>query len=301
MNKIHPVVFFVFKRPDRIVQFLDSIVSAGTKRIYIFADGPRHKQDKELTDLVKKKIKSFIQTHPKLTIYPAFSSTNKGLKRSIIDGLHLVFSLEEAAIILEDDCLPHPDFFTFCNKLLTKYLHNPAVFSISGFSHEFSSQYSYDFSKYPQCWGWATWARAWKKYDEGIVSWDDSTKRKSILYDLNNIFNQWFWKKIFEMIFAKRLETWDYQLTYSHLAHKALSIIPKVNLISNIGFDSSASNTKWKANYANKETKPIDWPLVHPKQIVANKQLDDLIISKHYISTVPLFGLFQTILKGILR
>jgi hypothetical protein len=50
------------------------------------------------------------------------------------------------------------------------------------------------------------------------------------------------------MISAKRIETWDYQLTYSHLAHKALSIIPKVNLISNIGFDSSASNTKWKAN-----------------------------------------------------
>ncbi|HSP63875.1 MAG TPA: hypothetical protein VLQ90_12890, partial [Pyrinomonadaceae bacterium] len=89
-------------------------------------------------------------------------------------GIDWVFEQVEEAIILEDDCLPHPSFFRFCEELLERYRDDERVAAIGGSNllPEWSKDtQSYHFSLLGGIWGWASWRRAWRYYDPEIRSW----------------------------------------------------------------------------------------------------------------------------------
>src|SRR5660398_212016 len=93
----------------------------------------------------------------------------RGDRRLLNDGTAWSFEQEEEGVILEDDCLPHPDLFRFCDSLLARYRNDPRVWIITSdnFRRGDASYYS---SKYNHCWGWASWRRPWKHYDGDIAS-----------------------------------------------------------------------------------------------------------------------------------
>lgn len=292
MNNI-PVVFFVFKRHSTTYSFLDQFILSGIRKIYIFADGPRNEEDKNDTDLVKKEIQRFQESHPEIIIITKFNDVNLGLKKNIVQGLNFTFEHEDSAIIVEDDCVTTPDFFKFCSEMLTKYKDVIKVMSVNGTSTGGEFEHSYDFSRYPQCWGWATWKRAWKMYDPNLThftvkKWDMLSKRLNFSPML-----KWYWGTMLTMVKAEWVKTWDFQWSYAHFYHDGLSIAPSVNLIKNIGFDNVATNTKTKSKVSGMATEFMKWPLIHPSKILENKSVTLKATYDFYLNPIAIGGLLR--------
>lgn len=294
MTKSYPVVFFVFKRPKYTYDFLIRMYDAGIKKVYVFADGPRNEEEKILTDAVRAEIERFKTDHKDIALITHFANQNTGLRKNIINGLNLVFKNEAAAIIIEDDCEPSPDFFKFTKAMLTKYGGEPRVMSINGMSVGGDyGDYSYGFTKYPQCWGWATWAKAWKLYDPQMVgfnpqSWD--TLSDSLGFSV--ILKKYF-LVMFNLIQKGQINTWDFQWTYAHFVSHGLAISPCVNLVKNIGFDKAATNTKVKSSVSSLATVELSFPLKHPTNIIENKSIGMAIERSFYKNPIAVLGLIR--------
>ena len=149
--------------------------------------------------------------------------------------------------------------------------------AISGDNFQFKNKrtdYSYYFSRYVHVWGWATWRSAWNKYDVSLKKWP---RLKSNNW-LNDIFsdkaNELYWSYNFENVYKGNIDTWDYQWTFACLAHNGLTILPHVNLISNIGYDKDATHTKNQKIFANMQVEEISFPLKHPPSVVRNITAD---------------------------
>ena len=273
-----PVVLFIFNRPDTTEQVFQSIRQVKPKTLFVVGDGPRVNQinDSPRCAQARAVIQQIdwnceIQTH--------YSTTNLGIKSQVEKGLGWVFSLVEHAIVLEDDCVPHPDFFYFCEKLLKRYRDESQIMTISGEGGlSFPvSQASYQFSRYPLIWGWATWRRAWERYDPTMSQWPRLRESNWLDELLQDPYATEYWFRIFQ-INHKTLENWDYAWVLSTWLHNGLSIIPNVNLISNIGFRPDATHTKDAlSRSANRPVGALEWPINHPLQILRDSKFDKQI------------------------
>lgn len=276
-----PVLFIVFNRPDKTERIFQRIRAIKPKYLYIAADGPREDKEKELCNEVRK-IVSNVDWECEAKFL--FRNENFGCSRAVISAIDWFFQNEEYGIILEDDCYPDLSFFPYCSELLTKYQGDTRVMMISGSNLGMESgDSSYFFSKYGQIWGWATWKRAWAKF-ERTVNIDDVNLR----FDSNKEKN--YWRKNFSRII------WDVQwAVYSVWKNNGVAILPNVNLISNIGFGFGATNYKDKNNInAEIEIGSMTFPLIHPKVIAVSTEIDKKIFKQSYF--VPFH---KRIIRGI--
>ncbi len=294
LNK-YPVVLFIYMRPEATLTLLNKIIQAGIEKIYIFADGPKNKEGSKVTALVRQTVEKFIQNNPKISYKCSFSVDNKGLEQNIVSGLNQVFRDEDAAIILEDDCIPHPDFFRYMTENLNIYQNVEKIMSISGTGVGRYSKYSYDFSRYQLCWGWGTWKRAWEMYDSRL-----STLGQRNFNYLNKI-SEYYWQNIFKLVKSRDIKTWDYQWTYAHFIEGSIAIIPSENLVSNIGFDNVATHTKISSIASNMATKAMSFPLSHPVKVVENIQLTKAIERKFYLHPTAILGLLKYIFLSTMK
>lgn len=266
-----PIAFLIFNRPDTTQQVFNAIRQAKPPKLLVIADGPRktHPDDLEKCTAVRAIIDTVDWDCEVLTNY---SDINLGCKNRVSSGLDWVFEQVEEAIILEDDCLPEPSFFPFCEELLERYRHNEQIMAISGDNFQFGRKrtaHSYYFSIYNHCWGWATWRRAWQHYDVNMRQWPKINKRKFFKNLFSNIYATQYWQSKFTQTYAGKINTWDYQWTFTCWQNNALTVLPEVNLVKNIGFGNASTHTTNQFNpYANLETSPIDFPLNHPTEIV---------------------------------
>ena len=150
-----PVAFIIFNRPDTTKRVFAEIAKARPPKLLVIADGPRadHPADVEKCAAVRAIIDGVDWDCEVLKNY---SDVNLGCKRRVSSGLDWVFDTVEEAIILEDDCLPHPTFFRFCEEMLEKYRDDKRIAMISGDNLQFGRKrtgYSYYFSRYPHIWG----------------------------------------------------------------------------------------------------------------------------------------------------
>jgi len=271
------IALFIFNRPDTTEQVFAEIAKVKPPKLLVIADGPRigHPSDGERCKATRAIIE---KVDWDCKVLKNYSDINLGCKRRVSSGLNWVFNMVEEAIILEDDCLPHPSFFRFCEELLEKYRNNEQVALISGanlFLSRKKTPYSYYFSRYPQIWGWASWRRFWKHYDVNIKRWSElrnSDWLKDILGSKGPIYH--YWEKVFDATHQGKTNTWDYQMVFALWAQKALAIIPQVNLISNIGWSNDPNFRKRYHKFARMKTKAMKFPLVHPPYISRHAAAD---------------------------
>jgi hypothetical protein len=292
-SKPYPVVFFAYKRPDTTQQFLDLFQGSGAKVIYVFSDGPLREEDSEEVAKVRRTIDDFAKEFPSMTIHRHYAKKNFGLKKNIIAGLTKVFAEVDAAIIIEDDCLPHPDFFAFCSEMLTKYEDDDRVMAVNGTSVGGGSDYSYDFTRYPQCWGWATWARAWKLYDPNLTVVDSDEWHDMKREIWSDPVARWYWDSMLHLVKWGQVKTWDFQWSMTLLTHGGYAISPHTNLITNIGFGESATNTKTKTPVANLATHALSWPLRHPADVEENSNVTRRSEQLFYTNMVAILGMLR--------
>ena len=240
-----PVAFLVFNRPDTTRRVFDAIAATRPTTLLVVADGPRADRAGEAERC--RAVRAIIdRVDWPCEVLRNYSDTNLGCRNRVSSGIDWVFSQVEEAIILEDDCLPCPDFFPFCTELLDRYRTDTRVMHISGSNVQTDRQFtndSYYFSRYPVIWGWATWRRAWRHYDVDIASWPQL--RDTPLFDglFVDPVERCYFLENYERFHSSAVDTWDVQWTYACWCQSGLAINPEVNLISNIGFGSGATHT----------------------------------------------------------
>ena len=128
---------------------------------------------------------------------------------------------------------------------------------------------------FTHCWGWATWRRAWHYYDIDMKLWLTVRDNNWLMDILNSKLAMTYWENIFQDIFDNLIDTWDYQWLFTCWMQNGLTILPNVNLISNIGFNTEATHTKSVDRLANMPTETITFPLLHPQFVIRDTQSDD--------------------------
>ncbi|BAZ42348.1 hemolytic protein HlpA-like protein [Calothrix sp. NIES-4101] len=298
-----PVAFIVFKRPHTTEKVFDAIRQAKPKKLLVIADGARSNQAFEAEKCQATRI-IIERVDWDCEVLKNYSDTNLGCAKRVSSGLDWVFEQVEEAIILEDDCLPHPTFFRFCEELLEKYKHDERIASISGQNVQFgrtSCDSDYYFSRYNHIWGWATWKRAWKNYDFYMNYWPQINQHDFLMDILGNPKAVKIWTKVFQKMYdGNHYGTWDFQWQFACWLNHSLGIISHVNLVSNIGFGAdSAHITGEKSILANMPTQAINFPIKHPEIMIRHLQADNITLDTLFSSLNP--NLFQRLIWKMLK
>lgn len=282
----------IFNRPDTTKVVFEAIRKAKLPKLFVAADGPRPDKPDEWEKCQKvREIATAVDWD--CEVKTLFRDANLGCKVAVSRAIDWFFEHVKEGIILEDDCLPTQSFFWFCQELLEKYRYDERVMMISGNNFQFGRQcgsYSYYFTKYTHIWGWASWKRAWKFYDVNMNLWPE-IKKKGLLKSLvNNPKEMNYWEQIFDRVHASKIDTWAYQWTFCCWVQNGLSVLPNVNLVSNIGFGIESTHTHKDSPLANMLVLPMEFPLKHPPFLLCDSKADSItfknICSSSFIKRV---------------
>ncbi len=275
-NKAFAVLLITFNRLEQTKKVFEQIRLIKPSRLYLSSDAPRSYKYKE--DVIVAEIRQWLLSSIdwECEVKTKFNTINLGCGRGVSSAISWFFGYEKEGIILEDDCLPDQSFFTFCEEMLKRYRDEKKVMMVSGnsFLKDLSVRESYYFSQYTHMWGWATWSNRWQLYDKETKPWS------KILFKAHfrafSYQERLYWKLCILKTFFKIVSAWDYPWFSIVCNHQGLSIVPKVNLVTNIGFISDSTHTKERNVLINTSLEEIDFPLRHPTSIIENKEYDQI-------------------------
>ena len=272
-----PVLLLVFNRPDFTRMAIDALSRVRPPRLYIAADGPRpaREADVELCRAVRECLESIPWP---CEVFRLYSDTNLGSKRRVSSAITWFFEHEAEGIILEDDCHPGDTFFQFCGELLNRYREDERVMLISGdrgLQRDAPIDRSYYFSKYSLTWGWATWRRAWRHYDVHLATWEEFKSSGRLRRKCFDDRECAYWITKVERALSGDLDAWDYQWMITCWMQGGLAVIPRCNLVKNVGFRDDATHTKDKllGDYSY-DASPLAFPLNHPDTVGPERRLE---------------------------
>jgi len=279
------ILFIFFNRLDTTLKVLEQIKAAKPARLYLTCDGARATRVGEAEKCLETRqaVLDFIDW--KCEVKTLFRDDNLGPKNAISSAITWFFEFEQEGIILEHDCLPATSFFYYCDSLLEKYRFDTRISLVSGFNFRSSKKKgdgSYYFSNLTNGWGWATWRRTWDSYDKDLKKYNVNEIRKPLesIFDNPLIVDRWI--ELFNDTQSGKIDTWDYQLTFSHLFNHSLTIIPNSNLVSNIGFGDLAENTTdAESPFAAVPLEEVT-TLVHPTFMFPQKEADEELLFEEF-------------------
>lgn len=281
MTSATSVAFLIFNRPDLTQIVFEAIAKVKPKMLFVVADGPRFPEEADKCEQARAVIDNIDW---ECEVFKNYSDKNLGCGRRISSGIDWVFSSVDEVIILEDDCLPVESFFSFCEELLERYRNDERIMTISGNnfqSGQHRSEYSYHFSKYNGCWGWATWRRAWRHYDYEMKTWPEFKRGEMLQMVCEDPYEQKFWTMLFDSMYENpaKIDTWDHQWKYACWSQNGLAIEPSVNLVSNIGLDRpDATHTTGKNPMLEQISKTQEMAeIVHAPFVVRHREADQYI------------------------
>jgi hypothetical protein len=282
-----PILFLIFNRPERTARVFETIRAARPRALYIAGDGPRPDRDGEAL-LVEETRKVVAGIDWPCDVHTRYQEANLGCGLAVCSAIGWFFEHVEEGIILEDDCLPHPDFFPYCEELLARYRNEPRVATIGG-THflppELVHRDSHYVSKYFQMWGWATWRRTWKTYDFHLTGLKDS-EWFELLKKVHPVpMEASYWREVFQSVKSTTVDTWDFQMFFSCWRSGGNHVMPGRNLISNIGYGADATHTNFTSPMANLPTAPLK---VDPRPVPLdpNPVLDGIIFYLRFLESL---------------
>lgn len=262
-----PILFLIFNRPDVTLQVFDQIKKIKPKHLYVAADGPRENHASDLTDCAKTR-QIIDQIDWPCELKTLYRNENLGCGFAVCSAISWFFEQVEEGIILEDDCLPDLSFFLFCGELLVKYREDKSIYLISGTNLQNGfkrGNASYYFSNYPITWGWASWRRAWNKFNYDVPDADQIFNSGLLDHVFQSVHEKRYWRNKIIIAESQKKNIWDYQWFYAIWKNKGISITPNVNLVTNIGFRNNAMHTFLRDSIREpSSTNSIQFPLIHP-------------------------------------
>lgn len=283
-----PVSVFFYRRPDHLQRVMAKIREIRPKVLFGVSDGPKPDNPE-----IQRGVAESRRVFREMVDWPCRwelleRPVNVGSYLSVSGGLDWVFERVEETIVLEDDTVPDLSFFRFTAELLEKYRDHPKVGAVCGNNYDDSKDWpdeaSYRFTRYHHSWGWGTWKRAWRYFDREEKLLAEVLKlRKENWMKLSR--PEWaYWERCFQRTYARKLDAWDYRWTLSLWVNYLVSIVPRVNLVQNIGFDAKATHTieHTFAQLKMHEVRPMTFPIRTPHGESFEANLDDLVFRNHY-------------------
>jgi hypothetical protein len=274
------VLVVIFNRPDVVAQLIETLRPARPARLFVAADGPRTATPADVERCAAARSVLDRVDWP-CQITRLFHDHNVGLQASMVGAIDWFFEHVDAGIILEDDCLVHPDFFAFAAEILERYSDHASVMAISALNmapRERFGSHSYFFASAGHIWGWATWRRAWEGYDADLTEW---ASRRDTFLDGATPLQQALARK-FDAATEGRKNTWARAWHHHVAVHAGLVVVPSVNLVRNVGLGRDATHTtSSRHSLGGLPVGRLPRPLEHPDELAPNAVYDDHLTSFH--------------------
>jgi hypothetical protein len=233
------VLLLAFNRPTPTRQVLLAIRQARPRRLFIACDGPRSHKPAEAALVAQVRALVALVDWP-CEVETRFAEQNQGCGKAVSSAIEWFLGRAGEGVILEDDCLPTPAFFRYAAVMLDRYRHDSRVALISGSNMAPLAKFQgdYAFTSAMSCWGWATWKRTWDDYRLSVPEIGSAepwtrTAHPRMVSKLNREIRR---------TAGGDYHTWDYQLFVQCLRSGQLTVVPRWNLILNIGFDGEGAH-----------------------------------------------------------
>ncbi len=286
-----PILLLIFNRPTAVEKVIQNLRAIKPKKIYVGADGPRHDKPDDRTKCTQTRDALKNIDWP-CEIVTLFRVQNMGCRNAVHEAINWFFEHEESGIILEDDCVPDSSFFYFSAELLEKYKDNQRVMHIAGdnpIEHITRSMTaSYTYTTMPLVWGWATWRTSWRHMN---ISLDGLENFNFSKLGLDSLSQKYLVEK-FWVTQKQENDSWAYAWYFSILQNNGICILPKVNLVRNIGFNEESTHTTTSNKVRELKSKKISFPLIHPKEVKINHTLEQQLFHTAQKSKLGLLGRF---------
>ena len=277
-----PVLLLTWRRPDTTKQVIEALRAVAPIHLYVASDGPRSAAEARAVGATRDLITALIDWPCELRT--RFSDYNQGCQLGVSSAISWFFEQEEAGIVLEDDCVPHPDFFVYCRELLRRYRNDTRIWCISGDNFQdgaWRGEGSYYFSRYNHCWGWATWRRCWTHYASHQQIWGQVNGSESLQKSMfEDPLERRYWIQIWNTLFDSGVpDSWAYRWSLVCMANSGLTALPNQNLVTNIGFGADATHTTGQQTAVSTQGL-IN--LVHPQIICRDSHADVHTFDTHF-------------------
>jgi len=276
MSFTTPVLLIAWRRPETIRRVIEAIRPIAPTRMFLACDGasPDRTGEEEQVRATQAVLEAEIDWP--CVVKRRYSLINQGCRLGVSNAISWFFKEVDEGIIIEDDCVAHPDFLPFSANLLDRYRDDTRVWCISGNNFqggEWRGDGSYYFSRYMHCWGWASWRRCWQQYDRDLKGWPTLKQSGLMTTIFQDPGERDFWTKTWDrLLHENEPDTWDYQWSFTCFANGGLVALPNVNLVDNIGYGADATHTIEKV-YATATTEGIK-QIIHPTWILRDDAAD---------------------------
>lgn len=269
------VLLIFFARPDTFAKVFERVREAKPKTLLLWQDGPRKGNEKDLIGIEAcRKIAENIDWE--CEVHRNYHEENMGCDPSTFLSHKWAFSIVDKCIVLEDDFLPDLSFFPYCKELLDKYENDERINHICGFnmvgeSKDCDSDYLF---WYTGSGAWASWRRVAEGWDSSYSFINDEYSLKNAKARIGNMFND------SERALRRHAKSgkafWESILGFDCILNNRVAIIPKINLVSNIGQTEGSTHssaelkllTKNQRKLFNNPAHSMKFPMKHPKYVV---------------------------------
>lgn len=259
-----PVLLIGFNRPENMRSVINAVRTAAPRSVYLAVDGPRSgaTRDAEKVQATRDLVQEIDWP---CEVHTLFHEVNLGCAEGVSGAITWFFEQVSEGIILEDDIVPTPDFFSFMTEMLNRYRDDHRVFSVTGSNRipatTFNTTNQYRFCSVPQVWGWATWRDRWKTYSLDISGWRKQLPAKKLLRTVGGSPEAFvLWSANFDLMARMKVDTWDLQLVYCAMRQTGLTVTPNMNLVTNIGWGIDSTHTQEIPPHLQ-PTSPLNFPL----------------------------------------
>lgn len=284
------VLVVAFNRPDLARKTLAAVAKYRPKILYFACDGPRVAHSSDF--LLVEETRAVVRTFPwGCEIRTFFQKQNVGLRENMVQAIDWFFENESEGIVLEDDCIPTPDFFIFMEHILDKYRDELRVWGVTGSNSSrapVAREHSYGFVRFAIVWGWASWANRWKLYDRDLNEYQNSEmagvkKLWSDEFEYHAI--DWHLRQIVQ---KRLLTTWAFPWGWTVLHNDGLWALPAENLITNEGVRSDATHTRRSRVGLSNPVRPLG-RIRSPRKLVRDIELQHHVHRRQHRVLRPLW------------
>jgi hypothetical protein len=285
-----PTLLLLFNRPDTTRQLIDALRVIKPKYLYLAQDWPRDVQDEQMIKEVRQVIDTIDWDCEKEFL---FQEKNLGCYNAVVGAIDWFFERVEFGIILEDDCIPSPSFFSLCEQSDKRYMDNKFIGLIAGsnFLTQLPSDDTIIFSQHsPLLWGWATWRDRWSQFHIVVAK-----KKKTI--------EEWNIQKKYQGLTKRAIQKylagnyWDADWYLTTLSHNWLSIVPSQNQITNVGAQGTHSGRPWPYHFLRRFNCDFSELTLHQTCIESDPKYDQEMI--RFIVRMYLFWIIEFYIKRI--
>ncbi len=252
-----PVLLIIFNRIETTKQVFNAIRQVRPNHLYIAGDGARENEPRD--NFKVEEVRNYVLKNIDWTckVETLFSDINLGCQHGPYSAFNWFFSTEEKGIILEDDCLPSPSFFFFCEDALNHFAENKSISIISGRnnlgSYKNDTGLSHIFSSKGITWGWATWSDRMESFNVDKGYYKPFQISKYVYSTRLFLVEYLMLRRNHKALTNRQVVAWDWPLDFHFREKKMLSVVPVFNYVKNIGFGPDATHTK------NKTSENIGW------------------------------------------